>query len=511
MRRAGRTLVDTLLRLLVCAGAMACDEGSPPLDASEAGSGGTGGHGNGTQSDASSTTGGSLGEGGTQTADGSSGNAGTPGDGASPSDGEGGEGGTSTGAGFRGASPLSRYLALPAEKLISARGALLTVTIDLPVGAWVYLQSEGWYRPEVKGVASMSLSVDSATVGGGATIDWTRSTNAVEHSFEVIGAVNLGAGAHTISLVANPISGTFRVGANTNLCVMVGPAPTVSTHALTADRGPFNFTTLNIQPGTPVPHTPLLSETVVASGQHIIALAAGRVYEAGQEGGDPMLGIYLDGRSPGNAKAVWTVNDLWSGAEQQAPVFTHAFLSDIPAGNHVISLDASEFPWPSLMREDPAVYKVGAGATLIVLQGQMPVAGSTPRSDLFDYEGDWFAIGGTNTGKDMLFASGDFVVPADHSGVVQFAAKSRVQGDKRDPGGTVELWLELDGARVGSTGLQRTRTPNGDSQRSISASYLAAGESALRPGSHRIEVHTRAQGTFTYMSLVNDLPLVWFD
>jgi hypothetical protein len=60
-------------------------------------------------------------------------------------------------------------------------------------------------------------------------------------------------------------------------------------------------------------------------------------------------------------------------------------------------------------------------------------------------------------------------------------------------------------------GLQRTRSPNGDSQRSISASFLAAGENAIRTGSHRIEVHTMARGTFTYMSLVNDLPLVWFD
>ena len=506
MPRLGRTQAFTTFRLLACSLALACDGGAASSGASEAGTGaGTGG----AHSDARSETGGNLGRAG------ESGSAGTPADGATIGDSAGQQdaGGdeSSSGGGFRGASALSKYLALAADKLITARGAVLTTTIVLPTGAWVYLQSDGVYHPDVKGVASMSLSVDSATVGSSATIDWTRSTNAVEHSFEVIGAVNLAAGVHTIALTANPVSGSFRVGASTNLCVMVDPAPVVSAQTLTADRGPFDFTTLNIQPGTPVPHTPLLSENVAASGQQIIALAAGRVYEAGQEGGDPMLGIYLDGKSPGNAKAVWTVNDMWSGAEQQAPVFTHAFLSAISPGAHVVSLDAAEFPWPSLMREDPAVYKVGAGTTLIVLQGQMPVAGSTPRSDLFDYEGDWFAIGGTNTGKDLVLASADFIVPPDHTGVVQFAAKSRVQGDKRDPGGTVELWLELDGVRVGSTGLQRTRSPNGDSQRSISASFLAAGENALRPGSHRIEVHTRAQGTFTYMSLVNDLPLVWFD
>jgi hypothetical protein len=390
MPRLERTQTLTTLRLLVCSLVLACDGGAASSDASDAGTaGGTGGR----RSDARIETGGNLG------AAGELGGAGKPADGALIDEGAGqpdaaGDA-SSSGGSFRGASALSRYLALAADKLITARGPVLTATIDLPAGAWVYLQSDGVYHPDVKGVASMSLSVDSATVGSSATIDWTRSTNAVEHSFEVIGAVKLVAGVHTIALNANPISGSFRVGASSNLCVMVDPAPVVSTQTLTADRGPFDFTTLNIQPGTPVPHTPLLSENVAASGQQIIALAAGRVYEVGQEGGDPMLGIYLDGKNPGNAKAVWTVNDMWSGAEQQAPVFTHAFLSAISPGAHIVSLDAAEFPWPSLMREDPAVYKVGAGTTLIVLQGQMPVAGSTPRSDLFDYAGDWFAIGGT--------------------------------------------------------------------------------------------------------------------
>lgn len=91
------------------------------------------------------------------------------------------------------------------------------------------------------------------------------------------------------------------------------------------------------------------------------------------------------------------------------------------------------------------------------------------------------------------------------------AAKARVQGDAADPGGRVALWITVDGARRGSTGIQDLRAPFSVSQRTISASYLAAGKLALRPGRHVVRVYGRADGDFLHLTLSRDLPLIWFD
>jgi hypothetical protein len=91
------------------------------------------------------------------------------------------------------------------------------------------------------------------------------------------------------------------------------------------------------------------------------------------------------------------------------------------------------------------------------------------------------------------------------------AAKARVQGDGADRGGTVTLWITVDGARRGSIGTQELRAPSSVSQRTISASYLAAGKLALRPGRHKVRVYGRADGDFVHLTLSRDLPLVWFD
>jgi hypothetical protein len=114
-------------------------------------------------------------------------------------------------------------------------------------------------------------------------------------------------------------------------------------------------------------------------------------------------------------------------------------------------------------------------------------------------------------GTDVPLARATVTIPPLGDGTVLFSAKSRVQGDSADGGGTVSIWLTIDGRRVGSVGVQRLASPFCESQRSISASYLAAGAGALSPGPHVVEVHGRADGDFIHLSLVRDLPLVWFD
>jgi hypothetical protein len=92
-----------------------------------------------------------------------------------------------------------------------------------------------------------------------------------------------------------------------------------------------------------------------------------------------------------------------------------------------------------------------------------------------------------------------------------FVAKTRVQAGWDDAGGTAKLWLAIDGVRRGSIGEQELAAPSTISQRTISASYLAAGPKRLRPGRHTIEVHGQIDGSFYAVSFSRDLPLVWFD
>jgi hypothetical protein len=110
----------------------------------------------------------------------------------------------------------------------------------------------------------------------------------------------------------------------------------------------------------------------------------------------------------------------------------------------------------------------------------------------------------------VLVAEGVVDVPAGAPGVVMFDAKSRVQADGADAGGTVSMWLTVDGVREGSTGMQQLSEPSSVSERTIAASYLAAGSERLAPGRHVVRLYARADGSFIHVSLVRDLPLVWF-
>lgn len=92
-----------------------------------------------------------------------------------------------------------------------------------------------------------------------------------------------------------------------------------------------------------------------------------------------------------------------------------------------------------------------------------------------------------------------------------FTAKSTQNADQVDPGGTIKLWLTIDGKPRGSVGIQELRSPFSVSGRTISASYLAAGKHRLRPGRHVVRVYGRADGSFWHVNLSRILPLVWFD
>ncbi len=401
----------------------------------------------------------------------------------------------------------SAYLQLSSDQMIQTATSVLSKNIYLSHQTKVFLQSDGRFFPNSGGTkAMMQINVDNNPAGNISLIDWSNTSETAQHSFNCIAAVTLPAGSHTISLVAVPVSGTFTVGMGSNLCIMANITANMQSVTLNTDTQMYDFTTYNIQPPEPIPHSPLLSCTVNNSAGPVIALASARAYSS--RSGDKMLGIFKDGEALPNDQALWTVNDYFDGCEIQAPMFTHAYINS--TGTHTISLDATEFPWESSRGEDPAQYRVGESATMVVLEGPMRVAGSAPQSVRLNDCWDWISIGQGN-GAPVVIASAVINIPEDHNGVVMFSAKTRFQAQLEDAGGIANLWIAIDGQGRGSTGVQQITSGSPESQRTVCASYLATGANALTPGDHTITVYASAQGSFSDLFAVKDLPLIWFD
>jgi hypothetical protein len=423
-----------------------------------------------------------------------------------------------------GADPASAYVQLASDLLVAnGQMTVLSTTIDLPAEEWVLATSDGRFFPNGASMAEVHITIDGTTVSNLSTIDWSGSLDAVQHSFNAVGAKRLGAGSHTIALVATPTYAGFTVGSGSNLSVVIHPAARVTIASLSSTAGPFNFDTLTVSEGDPAPHQTLVTESFavpndVAAAGPLVALASGGTIRDGHDG-DAMFGIYLDGVDPGNGAMLWSVNDTCQCAEEHAPLYTHGFLTNLASGSHSLTLEALELPWAQTPAvDDPAIFQVGDNATLVTLSGDLTVAGSYASEDVTNRRLENFAIATSeawpNTppvGTDVMIAESTFAVPVGHTGVVMFLTKSRVQADASDPGGLVRLWLELDGQAVGSTGIQQLAAPFSVSQRTISASYLATGAGALAPGQHTIRTFARCDGQFIHMTLVRDLPLVWFD
>lgn len=414
----------------------------------------------------------------------------------------------------------SVYLSLPADVQVNADfgdQTLLQTTINVPAGGYAYFQSDGRYGPaSYQPQADAYITLDGVTVSNDSLTDYRLSTNGQQHSFNVIGAAYLAPGPHTVALRAHG-SKIFYVGAGTNLSVMTDAAAAVINNALGQDTGVYSFTTYGLQDGGPLPHATVLQNFVSSAGEPLVALASGRAYPWGGYG-DPLWTTFIDGAGERNDSATYSDNDLWTGAETQAPFFTQALYTGAGAGGHVLSLEVSELPYSAQGAENPVQYRVGAGTRLVTLNGGMTVVGKAAPSSATYTRGDYVCAGSDQgwpgcppAGTDALLADGWLNVPGGHNGVVMFMTKSRVQGDMSDQGGTVRLFLTIDGQRVGNDGVQQLVAPNVESTRTICASYLATGSGALAPGWHHVQAWGNVQGSFIHLSLSRELPLLWFD
>lgn len=425
--------------------------------------------------------------------------------------------------------PGSRYLQMSGDRKVNPGAIqLLSTTIQLPVASWVYVQSDGRYYPGGKSLANAYITIDGGIVSNDSVIDWRQSNAMQQHSFNVIGAKYLSAGTHTVTLHGVAESAPAYFGGGTNLSVLVTGAASVTNSSLPADTGQLNFNTVGSAEGTPLQSDDrqiLLSVNAANQEGPVVAVASGRSYVYGAYG-DAMVGILLNGSEAGIDSMTWSINDLYSGAETQAPLYSQALFTSPPVLSSV-QFVASESPYyqPQDPHTNGVKYKVGANSRLITLANGLQVYGKGLNPN-FDYAaaGPYrryaYVCIGTNgfnpscppSGTEVVLGQGQVCVPSGHNGAVLFSTKSRVQGDTNDAGGTVYLYLKLDGKQVGSFGVQQLGPkPNAVSTRTVTASYLAAESEALQPGCHTIEAVARADGDFRNMSLNADMPLVWFD
>lgn len=425
----------------------------------------------------------------------------------------------------------SRHLVLAdGHALGEAPTEVVATTIELERPAWAYLHADGGLAPLGDAIANAWITVDGRPVSNQSVADWRGSRAPRRRAFNAIAAVHLPSGRSRIALHARAI-GPAAVTADSSLSVLLDPADEVRSSQLASHSPWLEFDTRDTPEGRPLPRgrgwRPVISVDAGNAGGPVVAMASGRAY-AGNQPGDAMWGIFLDGREPPLHSATWSINDLFrEGAEVQAPMFAQA-LFPAPRHGSTVQLVASESPYykPRMASTNNVRYRVGSGTTLVTLAGGMEVVGRgyAPRHDYVTrgrHRRYAYVCIGTNgfrppercppTGSEVVLARGLACVPAGHAGEVFFSSRTRIQGDDHDEGGTVTLSLRVDGREVARNLQELGPKPHTVSTRTIGTSWLSAGRDALAPGCHVVEAVARAEGDFRNISLNPDLPLLWFD
>ncbi len=429
------------------------------------------------------------------------------------------------------AAPSSRYAQLEADRAVApGTVAVLSVDVTLATASALYVQSDGWFATGGAGRAETYITIDGVRVSNRSAIDWRATKPAARnpHTFNVIGAKRLAAGRHRVVLHALADGAPITVGRGANLSALASSATSITTSRLIRETPPLDFDTRDTPEGTPLPRRgvrTVLSTVTGAADGPIVAMASGSSREDGGLG-DAMWGLFLEGREPGIRAMTWSINDLWPGAETLAPMFSQGLFAAAPPRASV-QLVASESPYyrPKMASTNAVRYRVAADTALVALRGGMTVQGAayapapkyTEKGLIRRFA---YVCIGTNgfkptcprAGSEVVVGDGEVCIPKGHNGVVLFSAKTRLQGDDHDQGGTVTLRLRIDGKDVGSTGFQRLGPhPHVVSTRTTSASYLATGATALKPGCHRVQSVGRVEGDFRNLAMNADLPVVWFD
>ena len=384
--------------------------------------------------------------------------------------------------------------------------------------------SDGVVAPDGGKRIAIYLTLDGAKISNESIIDWRDSKSPVPHSFRVIAALNVPGGAHSVSVIAKA-EGHFHIVRSSSLAVMTHPAVQALSMLSGAMTDPVNAMPLTREQGD-VPQTLTCVATLElkASDGPIIMLAAGSSEHAQdyeKSYGDAMWAFKVDGRELSPNEGNYSVNDLYSGAEIEAPMFIHGVVINSGEGRRTVCLGATSQPWPSALGPNKVRYRVAPRTALVVLNRGIKLYGGVSNYlAKYDHEKRFaFQCVGSSEGwrgcpavnSDVTIAAGRITIPKDHNGIVFVSAITRVQGDHKDVGGMVSLWITVDGVWKGAVAQQGLAFPSSESTRTVSASVLTSGADALAPGDHEVALHARAEGKFKHLSVTKDLPLIWFD
>lgn len=385
---------------------------------------------------------------------------------------------------------------------------LLTSTIYFNSYRNVLAVATGRYYPVTSnGIAIVSIWIDGIEAySNRSKIDF-RTTNPVQHSFDAIAAPTLGPGSHTFQLVAYNDSSTpsaqFRVGSSSGLSVMTDPAPTVVTSSLSADSSSVNVSTCNVNQGDgdSVQYIVPLSHYISSSGSPIVSLVSGSSYYTTGVG-DAAWRIRTNWAPRSDQEATWSANDLTSATEKTAPMYGHSFVTGL-SGSIPVELGATELAL-GCSPENAVVYNVAASTRLVSLSGMQIVGRAyTSGTPTNAYQFAWAST--TDVPATTI------TIPSGHNGVVLFLAKVRAQADPADTGGTVFMFIQVDGVNVGTGAVQEIKSPNGASTRTLSASYLATGANSLSPGTHTVTLNVYTVGSFAHLAITKDVPVIYLD
>lgn len=416
--------------------------------------------------------------------------------------------------------PLSSFTKTNRDIIINSSIpiAVINKKITLKKTQNVLLVADGSFSPFTKnGKAVISISIDNITVSNRSIIDWGTTDNPQTHTFNCIASATLNKGTHIIKLIANSHNETpntnFKVNSDSGLSVLIDAAPNIVSSGYDNQDKVINFDSGKKGGVFPLPMENIITNRINLEAEtNVVTLCSGNSYKYCGEG-DALWGIFLnDEDCINNGSSQWSVNDILRSAEQEAPMFLHSLHT--LTGKNSISLKAGELSFTYF--ENPVCYKVDNSTKLISLYG-MNIAGKVSITNTYCNREEWGVFGSYSDKKyppidiPHEIISKDIEIPEGHNGVLLFLVKFRLQPDQKDIGGLAKLWLNIDGIDVGTIGVQGYKKPNGDSSRTISASYLSSGNSALSVGKHTIKVYLKAEGNFMHIAHSLDLPLVYFD
>lgn len=137
--------------------------------------------------------------------------------------------------------PLSSFTKINSDVVVGSSNPhdIITQTLTLTTSQKVLIIADGRYFPYTSnGIAQVNIQIDNNnSYSNNSIIDWSSSTNPVQHTFNCIASTTLAPGIHTIKLIAFTHPSTpgtnFKIGSESGLSILVNPAPNMISSKLT--------------------------------------------------------------------------------------------------------------------------------------------------------------------------------------------------------------------------------------------------------------------------------------